>query len=447
MKETLIQVTQLILCLSILVTLHELGHFLAAKYFKTRVEKFMLFFDPYFAIFKKKIGDTEYGIGWLPLGGYVKISGMIDESMDKEQMKQEPQPWEFRSKPAWQRLIIMLAGIFVNVILAWFIYSAMLVINGDNYVSIDKMQENGLAFSEAMKHAGFEDGDKILTVDGKHQPRADWMMIDILLADEIVVERKGEEFKLNINDGGVKSILNGAKNQGLYFPMIKDVEIDSLLPGSNASKAGLLKGDKIIAINNKESVNFNAFKQQLETIKGDSASLTVLRNNQEMDVSILVSDSATLGFAPKGLDEAALKGMMVHKEYGLLAAIPAGFGKTFTNLSYQIKQFKLIIRPKTEAYKQVSGPLRLFKVFDPKWDWTRFWSFTAMFSIWLAFINILPIPALDGGHALFTIIEMITGRKMSDKTMEIAQITGFVIIMGLMALVFGNDIIHLIKGT
>lgn len=447
MKETLIQVTQLILCLSILVTLHELGHFVAAKYFKTKVEKFMLFFDPYFAIFKKKIVDTTYGIGWLPLGGYVKIAGMIDESMDKEQMKKPPQPWEFRSKPAWQRLIIMLAGIFVNVILAWVIYSALLFFTGDNYVSIDKMQENGLQFSEAMKHAGFEDGDKIISVDGKHQARADWMMIDILLANEIKVERKGQEKIININDGGVKAILNGAKSQGLYFPMIKDIEIDSIVPGGNANKAGLQKGDKLIAINDIESTNFQNFRNQLEGVKGDTISLTLIRNNQKMKTPVYVSDSATLGFVNKGFGEAALSAMMVHQDVGLLESIPKGFEKTFVNLSYQIKQFKLIIRPKTEAYKQVSGPLRLFKVFDPKWDWIKFWNFTAMFSIWLGFINILPIPALDGGHALFTIIEMITGRKMSEKTMEIAQITGFVIIMGLMLLVFGNDIIHLIKGT
>src|SRR5690606_15072143 len=230
MKEILIQVAQLILCLSILVTLHELGHYWAAKYFKTRVEKFMLFFDPGFAIFKKKIGETVYGIGWLPLGGYVKIAGMIDESMDKEQLKQPPQPWEFRSKPAWQRLIIMLAGIFVNFILAWLIYTVMLAVNGDNYISIDKMWEKGLSLSEAMKHAGFQDGDKILTVDGKHQPRADWMVVDILLAEQIIVDRNGKEVPININDGGVKAILNGAKAQGLYFPSPKDIVIDSLVP-------------------------------------------------------------------------------------------------------------------------------------------------------------------------------------------------------------------------
>lgn len=447
MKEILIQVAQLILCLSILVTLHELGHYWAAKYFKTRVEKFMLFFDPGFAIFKKKIGETVYGIGWLPLGGYVKIAGMIDESMDKEQLKQPPKPWEFRSKPAWQRLIIMLGGVFVNFILAWLIYTVMLVVNGDNYISIDKMQENGLEFSEAMKHAGFQDGDKILTVDGKHQPRADWMVVDILLAEQVIVERDGKEVAININDGGVKAILNGAKGQGLYMPSPKEIIVDSLIPNGNALAAGVKISDKIIGVNNSSVENFGELKRVLDVHKGDSIVLDILRDNQKLEVPVLVSDSASLGFARKGLDQEFFQGLQVTNEYGVLAAIPAGLSKTFTNLAYQIKQFKLLIRPKTEAYKQISGPLRLFKVFDPGWDWTRFWNFTAMFSIWLAFLNLLPIPALDGGHALFTIIEMITGRKMSEKTMEIAQITGFVILMSLMALVFGNDIIHLIKGT
>ncbi|MFV0304448.1 MAG: RIP metalloprotease RseP [Moheibacter sp.] len=447
MKDILIQVSQLILCLSILVTLHELGHFWAAKYFKTRVEKFMLFFDPWFAIFKKKIGETTYGIGWLPLGGYVKIAGMIDESMDKEQLKQEPQPWEFRSKPAWQRLIIMLAGIIVNFFLAWIIYTVMLTTQGDRYVSMDKMQENGLEFSEAAKQAGFKDGDKILSVDGKTQPRANWMTVDILLSDTVQVERNGEVINLGITDSGVKSILNGARAQGLYAPLVKDVIIDSLAPNNNAIKAGLQVNDKIIEVNQKKIEKYSQFKELLNEHKSDSVKLTVERNGQTVVLPVLVTDSATLGFFPKGLGEEFTKSMFIHDEYSLLQAIPAGLNKTFTNLAYQIKQIKLILRPKTEAYKQISGPLRLFKVFDPKWDWDRFWNFTAMFSIWLAFINLLPIPALDGGHALFTIIEMITGRKMSEKTMEIAQITGFVIIMSLMALVFGNDIWHLIKGT
>lgn len=447
MKETFIQVVQLILCLSILVTLHEFGHYWAAKYFKTRVEKFMLFFDPGFALFKKKIGETTYGIGWLPLGGYVKISGMIDESMDKEQLKQEPQPWEFRSKPAWQRLIIMLGGIIVNVLLAWTIYSVLLATHGERYVSIDKMQENGLAFGEAMHQAGFEDGDKILTVNGKHQPKADWMVVDILLADQVIVERNGKEVEVNINDSGVKSIMNGARSQGLFVPMLGDVVIDSVTANSGAMKAGLQKGDELLAINDERFDNFHQFKSALSAYKSDSIQLTINRAGQEMQLTAEVSDSSSLGFYPKGLDENTLNNMMVHEEYSAFAAIPAGFNKTFVNLIYQIKQFKLIIRPKTEAYKQVSGPLRLYKVFDAKWDWIRFWNFTAMFSIWLGFINLLPIPALDGGHAMFTIIEMITGKKMSEKTMEIAQITGFVILMSLMALIFGNDIAHLIKGT
>src|SRR5690554_2346374 len=359
MKEILIQVAQLILCLSILVTLHELGHYWTAKYFKTRVEKFMLFFDPGFAIFKKKIGETVYGIGWLPLGGYVKIAGMIDESMDKEQLKQPPKPWEFRSKPAWQRLIIMLGGVFVNFILAWLIYTVMLVVNGDNYISIDKMQENGLEFSEAMKHAGFQDGDKILTVDGKHQPRADWMVVDILLAEQVVVERAGAEIAININDGGVKAILNGAKGQGLYMPSPQEIIVDSLFPNGNALAAGVKINDKIIGINNSSVDNFGQLKRVLEVHKGDSIVLDILRDNQKLGVSVLVSDSASLGFARKGLDPEFFQGLQVTNEYGVLAAIPAGLNKTFTNLAYQIKQFKLLIRPKTEAYKQISGPLRL----------------------------------------------------------------------------------------
>ncbi|MDD3458293.1 MAG: RIP metalloprotease RseP [Weeksellaceae bacterium] len=446
MKEILIQVAQLILCLSILVSLHELGHFLAAKFFKTKVEKFMLFFDPWFALFKKKIGETTYGIGWLPLGGYVKIAGMIDESMDKDQLKQEPQPWEFRSKPAWQRLIILLAGIIVNILLAWLIYTTMLTVNGDNYVSVEKMQENGLAYSEAMKQAGFEDGDKILTVNGKYQKRADWMAIDILLADSIRVDRNGKEHTIQLSDGNIKSILNGAMSQGLFAPDMKDVVVDSLLQDGNAARAGLLKDDQIIAINGHQLRSFSDFKKQLNQYKGDSVQLGILRSGKQIELQALISDSASLGFYNRGMNEFSSSEMIVHKDYNFLQAIPVGLNKTFTNLVYQIKQFKLIIRPKTEAYKQVSGPLRLFKVFDPQWDWERFWGFTAMFSIWLAFINLLPIPALDGGHAMFTIIEMITGKKISEKTMEIAQITGFIILMTLMALIFGNDIYRLIVG-
>lgn len=444
MSGTLIQITQLILSLAILVTLHELGHFLAAKYFKTRVDKFMLFFDPWFALFKKKVGDTTYGIGWLPLGGYVKIAGMIDESMDKEQLKQEPQPWEFRSKPAWQRLIIMLAGVFVNVILAWFIYTCILLVWNGNYVSMDQLQKNGLEFTEPMKQAGFEDGDKILTVNGKKQERANRMIIDILLADSVTVERGGAEKTIVFNDSKIKSILNGAQKLGLFSPLVTEVIVDSLIPGGQAEKAGILANDRLIAVDRQQITGFSDLRDQLSNHKSDSVQITLLRESRELTMPVMVSDSASLGFYRQGPSEEFINNMIVEKEYNLGGAISAAWGETFTNLIYQIKQFKLIIRPKTEAYKQVSGPLRLFKVFAPTWDWRRFWEFTAMFSIWLAFLNLLPIPALDGGHALFTIIEMITGRKMSEKTLETAQIIGFFILVGLMLLVFGNDIYRLI---
>src|SRR5690606_10705972 len=255
--------------------------------------------------------------------------------------------------------------------------------------SIDKMQENGLEFSEAMKHDGFQDGGKILTVDSKHQPRADWMVVDILLAEQIIVDRNGKEVPININDGGVKAILNGAKAQGLYFPSPKDIVIDSLVPNGNAIKAGLQKDDKIVGVNNSSLNNFSQLKQTLESHKNDSILVDIIRNGQRLSLPVKVTDSASLGFGRKGVDKAFLGSLEVTRKYGILEAIPAGLNKTFTNLAYQIKQFKLIIRPKTEAYKQISGPLRLFKVFDPEWDWTRFWNFTAMFSIWLAFINLL----------------------------------------------------------
>src|SRR5690606_28839691 len=243
-------------------------------------------------------------------------------SMDKEQLKQPPQPWEFRSKPAWQRLIIMLAGIFVNFILAWLIYTVMLAVNGDNYISIDKMQENGLEFSEAMKHAGFQDGDKILTVDGKHQPRADWMVVDILLAEQIIVDRNGKEVPININDGGVKAILNGAKAQGLYFPSPKDIVIDSLVPNGNAIKAGLQKDDKIVGVNNSSLNNFSQLKQTLESHKNDSILVDIIRNGQRLSLPVKVTDSASLGFGRKGVDKAFLGSLEVTRKYGILEAIP-----------------------------------------------------------------------------------------------------------------------------
>ena len=445
--ETVIQVTQLILCLSFLVILHELGHFLPAKYFKTKIEKFYLFFDPWFSLVKKKIGDTEYGIGWLPMGGYVKIAGMIDESMDKEQLKQEPQPWEYRSKPAWQRLIIILGGVIVNFILAWLIYAIVFSTYGQKFTSTDKFQENGLVFSDAAKMAGFEDGDKILRVDGTKQAQFERMVLDVLLGDTVVVERNGKELSIALTDEKIKAFMNGARKGGLMSPRDNTITVDSIPAGSHNANSGLKVGDEIVAINQKKVGYYDEFQKEVKTIKSDSAVITVKRKQSLIDLPVWISDSSRIGFVHNNPLMYKAKEMLVVNKYNFFEALPVAAKESWTSLNYQIKQFKLIIRPETEAYKQVSGPLRLFKVFNPEWDWEHFWKFTAMFSVWLGFINLLPIPGLDGGHAMFILIEVVTRRKPTEKTLEIAQTIGVVILLGLMALVFGNDIWHLIQGT
>ncbi len=427
------QIAQLLLCLSILVVLHEAGHFFAAKFFKTRVEKFYLFFNPWFSLFKKKIGETEYGIGWLPLGGYVKITGMIDESMDTEQMKKPAQPWEFRSKPAWQRLIIMLAGIIVNIILAIVIYAVLLMTVGEETIDTNKLKD-GYAFSEAGKKLGFQNGDNILEVDGKHIPTFNYLPAYILFGDQVTVNRNGKEMTFDLLPEGKKHILTSEGQRFISPRVVSDV--DSILPKSIASNV-LKKGDVITSFNGQPVKYLDEIQENLKKHKKDSVSLGILRDQQQISEKIYVPDSAILGFAPSGSN---VEKAVTYKKYGFLDACKRAPVKAWDVLIVQIKQFKLIINPKTEAYKSVSGPLRLYKAFPPQWDWVKFWSFTAMFSIWLAFLNILPIPGLDGGHALFTIAEMITGRKLSDKAMEKVQMVGIVILLGLMVLVFGNDL-------
>jgi regulator of sigma E protease len=439
--ETWIQIAQLVLCLSILVILHELGHFLPAKFFKTKVEKFYLFFNPWFSLVKKKIGETEYGIGWLPMGGYVKIAGMIDESMDKEQLKQEPQPWEYRSKPAWQRLIIILGGVIVNFFLAWFIYAMLFVNHGDNFVDNQKIQY-GIAVDSVGELLGLKTGDKILKVDGKEQRKFDQLPLEILFGDEITVERDGQEITFPLKDEGKRDVM---KRAGKNFMSARElVVIDTVIPGMPADKAGLLEGDRIIALNNKSITYFDEFSSALAAQPKDSIQLTINRNGEELVVHALPNEDGKLGF---GNQFTVLTNAYTTQTLSFAEAIPAGLSKTVNTLTGQIKQFKVIFNTKTEGYKQVSGPLRLFKVFKPTWDWTFFWSFTAMFSVWLAFLNILPIPGLDGGHAVFILIEVITGKKPTEKTLEVAQTVGVVILLSLMVLVFGNDIWHLIKGT
>jgi len=416
--------------------LHELGHFIPARLFGARVEKFYLFFNPGFSLWKKKIGETEYGIGWIPFGGYVKIAGMIDESMDKAQLKLEPQPWEFRSKPAWQRLIVMLGGIIVNILLAWVIYTIMYATVGQKYIATEKIQEKGLAFGEIGEKVGFKNGDKIVSVDGLTQPNFNWQIIDVLLGDEVVLDRNGKKVVLHLTDEQKGSIL-GSEGKNFIKPRLQLISIDSVTPNSEAAKAKLQKGDVIKALNGTKFSFFDVFAQDLAKHKNDSITLSIERNKQLKNIRVKVNAEGKLGFVPAFQDKLDFQ---ITTKLSLAQAIPAAVKESWQMLVYNVKQFKLILKPKTEAYKQVKSPLGIARQLPDTWDWEFIWNFTALFSIGLAFMNLLPIPGLDGGHALFTIVEMVTGKKLSDKAAGYVQTAGMVILLSLMALTFGKDI-------
>ncbi len=525
----MIQIAQILFILSVLVILHELGHYVTAKMFKVRVEKFYLFIDAGFSIIKKKIGETEWGIGWLPLGGYVKLSGMIDESMDEEQMKQPAKPWEFRSKPAWQRLIIMLGGIIVNILLAWFIYSVTYSTTGKKVLSTEKVQQNGLAFGEVGHKAGFRNGDKIIAIDGKKYDDFKYVTMAVLFGDKVEIERDGKKTELLLTDEEKGEILKkegrgfvasrssidnffvdsigrkdsgierfdriiGADNKKFAFvdefadilrykqndsvqfildrggkEVLTTVKIDStgktgisaknlllnynynlksatiftFSEDSQGRKAGLDFDDKIISVNNVPTPDFIAFRKELSKAKpNQTIQLKVLRDNKEKSYPITLDKNGKvgIGFSDKAEDE---KYIERHK-MPLSQAIPAAVVQTWDMFVYNIKQFKLILKPKTGAYKQVKSPVGIARQLPDTWDWEFVWNFTALFSVGLAFMNLLPIPGLDGGHALFTIAEMITGRKLSDKAMGYVQTAGMIILLTLMALTFGKDIYQLI---
>ncbi|MDD5151043.1 MAG: RIP metalloprotease RseP, partial [Flavobacterium sp.] len=340
---TLIQIAQLILCLSFLVILHELGHFLPAKYFKTKIDKFYLFFDPWFSVVKKKIGETEYGIGWIPMGGYVKIAGMIDESMDKEQMALPAQPWEYRSKPAWQRLIIICGGVIVNFFLAWFIYTMLLFNNGDNFVANSKIK-NGIAVDTVGNILGLKSGDKILKVDGKEKIRFDQLPIDILFGDNITVSRDGKEVTFNLADEGKREVMKKA-GKNFLNPRIETV-VDSIAKNSPAALCGLQKGDKIIEINNTKTAFYDEFISELNKVKKDSITINVLRNSQEVVLKTKANKNGKIGFYP---NLQILKDAYVIQKLSFFEAVPAGFHKTIATLSGQIRQFKIIFNTKTEG--------------------------------------------------------------------------------------------------
>ncbi|QQM25329.1 RIP metalloprotease RseP [Elizabethkingia sp. M8] len=437
------QIFQFVLSISILVILHELGHFIPAKLFKTKVEKFYLFFDPWFSLVKKKIGETEYGIGWLPFGGYVKIAGMVDESMDTEQLKKPAEPWEFRSKPAWQRLIIMLGGVTVNFFLAWLIYSCLSFFNGETYHDNAKF-ENGIAVSEEGRKMGLETGDKILKIDGKPAERMETSMINMLFANEATVLRNGKEVTFPVNENGVAEVIKSNEAKAYFSPRFPAV-IDSIAPNMGAQKAGLLKGDKIISVNGKPALFFDEVSGEVMANKNKTITIGVERKGEKLEFPVNVDAKGKIGFTPDfKIMMASFEKTSVTKEYGFLQAIPRGFTRTIDVLVMQIKLFKIIFNQKTKGYTKVSGPIGIIKQMPAQIDWVAFWSFTAMFSVWLAFLNLIPIPGLDGGHVLFTLWEMVTGKPVPQKVLENAQMIGVIFLLGLMILIFGSDIYKLI---
>lgn len=431
--EIAIKVTQFFLSISLLVILHELGHFIPARLFKTRVEKFYLFFDPWFSVFKKKVGETEYGIGWLPLGGYVKISGMVDESMDTEQLKQPPQPWEFRSKPTWQRLIIMVGGVTVNVILAFFIYAMMLFAWGKEYIPIENLTY-GVYADSLMLDAGIEHGDKILMV-GNHKPRTlNEVNQEILFGDarSLTISRNGTEMTINLpQDIDQKMLASGA--QTIFYEQYPAV-VDSVLPESNAQKAGFQKNDEILAINDSKITSFVDLKFQLPRFRGQNVKVTLNRNNEVITVDASIDSAGYFGYIPVYPTQFL---ETKKQEFTFFESFPAGVQEGWSILSNYVRSLKLIFS--SEGVKQVGGFGTIAGLFDSSWNWPHFWSMTALLSIILAVMNILPIPALDGGHVMFLLYEMITGRKPNQKIMEYAQLIGIAILLTLLLYANGMD--------
>ncbi|MFN8256603.1 MAG: RIP metalloprotease RseP [Bacteroidales bacterium] len=435
--DILIQVGQLLLSLSILVIFHEMGHFAFAKLFKTRVEKFYLFFNPWFSLIKKKWGETEYGIGWLPLGGYVKISGMIDESMDKEQMKQPPQPWEFRTKPAWQRLLIMVGGVLVNFILAFLIYVMILTIWGRDYLPTSNLKY-GIMVDSLGKEIGLRNGDKIISVCNREVEDFSRVIPELLLNDpkSIQVKRNEQIVDLPITRQQENAIV---KNSKQFISIRTHFVIGGFEKGSSAEKSGLKENDRIIGLNDSSITYFDEFAAQIKQYKGQDVKIKVLRNSEESTFVVKVSDKGIAGIY-NALDlekEFGLKTL----NYSFFEAIPAGITIGYQTISDQVKQLKLIPR----HADQLGGFITIGKIFSKQWDWERFWNLTAMLSVMLAVLNLLPIPALDGGHVLFLLVEIVTRRKPSEKFLEYAQIVGLVILFSLLIYVNGNDIFRLFK--
>ncbi len=438
--EILVKAAQFFLSLSILIILHELGHFLFARLFNTRVEKFYLFFNPWFTLFRVKRGETEFGLGWLPLGGYVKISGMIDESMDKEQMSQEPQTWEFRSKPAWQRLLIMLGGVMVNFVLALVIYASMLYAWGERYLPASNLTW-GIHADSLARDIGLKHGDVIVSLDNKPVDQYFQIVPNIVLDNvrKIQVERDGQLAEVDVPEDITPKLLSGEPFIDMRIPFIvKDFASQSV-----ARDAGIEEGDRIIGLNGQDLPFFLEFREELIASRNNNVIVNVERDGRHLEIPLKVPEDGLIGVMPVGELNRFFELRTI--EYSFLESIPAGITRGLQTFSSYLKQLRLIFSPETGAYRSLGGFITIGSIFPGVWDWQAFWSMTAFLSIVLAIMNVLPIPALDGGHVMFLVYEMVSGRKPSDKFMEYAQLTGMLILLSLILYANANDIVRLFR--
>lgn len=436
--EIVIKVLQFFMSLSLLVAIHEFGHFIMARVFKIRVEKFYIFFDPWFSLFKWKRGETEYGVGWLPLGGYVKIAGMIDESMDLEQMQAPVQPYEFRAKPAWQRFMVMIAGVVMNILLAMMIYTGIRYAYGESYMANEDVKW-GYVFNESAERMGFRDGDKFVSVDGEAIDDVNEVRSKLLLTKEdrhVVVDRAGEQVAFTIPFEQMLDMRRNREYEDLYALRLPFF-IDSLASAS-AIDAGLQVGDQVVALNGVQAIGVQEITDKLQQYKSDTVTLTVLRSGVANELVVPINDEGKMGVMFKG-DVFQPR----TRTFTLLQAIPAGVSLALETVADYWQQLKLIFQPKTKMYEELGGFIAIGNIFPSEWNWLQFWTMTAFLSVILAVMNILPIPGLDGGHALFTLWEMITGRKPSDKFLEVMQYIGFAILFALLIYANGNDIYRL----
>lgn len=436
--EILIKVLQFFMSLSLLVAIHEFGHFIMARVFKIRVEKFYIFFDPWFSLFKWKRGDTEYGVGWLPLGGYVKIAGMIDESMDLEQMQAPVQPYEFRAKPAWQRFMVMIAGVVMNILMAMMIYTGIRYVYGESYMANEDVKW-GYVFNESAERMGFRDGDKFISVDGEAIDDINEVRSKLLLTKEdrhVVVDRDGEQVAFTIPFEQLLEMRRNREYEDLYL-LRMPFFIDSLASPS-AIESGLKVGDQVVALNGEKAIGAQEITELLQQHKSDTVALTVMRGGVANELNVPINAEGKIGVMFKG-DVFQPR----TRTFTFFEAIPAGVGLAFDTVAEYWQQLKLIFQPKTKMYEELGGFIAIGNIFPSEWNWLQFWTMTAFLSVILAVMNILPIPGLDGGHALFTLWEMITGRKPSDKFLEVMQYVGFAILFALLIYANGNDIYRL----